>query len=84
MRPTGPRRIQTVMDPYERARLKTKCNVLEEILLHGKALYALNIEERTMIQTEPVMAGICLKPAVLVRSLNRSAATLARELRRNG
>ncbi len=47
----------------------------------GKRHTQLNIEERTMIQTE---LGMGLKPAVMVRSLGHSAATLSRELRRNG
>ncbi|MHB1765885.1 MAG: IS30 family transposase [Gammaproteobacteria bacterium] len=47
----------------------------------GKLYTQLNIEERTMIQTE---LGMGLKPAAIARGLDRSAATLARELRRNG
>ncbi|MHB1764836.1 MAG: hypothetical protein ACYCS1_04755, partial [Gammaproteobacteria bacterium] len=47
----------------------------------GKRYTPLNIEERTMIQTG---LGMGLKPAAMARSPDRSAATLARELRRNG
>ncbi|MHB1765957.1 MAG: IS30 family transposase, partial [Gammaproteobacteria bacterium] len=47
----------------------------------GKLYTQLNIEERTMIQTQ---LGMGLKPSVIARSLDRSAATLSRELHRNG
>lgn len=47
----------------------------------GKIYQQLSIEERTMIQTQLAMG---LKPAAIAVGLNRSAATLSRELRRNG
>ena len=47
----------------------------------GKNYKQLNIEERTMIQTQLAMG---MKPAAIAVGLNRSASTLSRELRRNG
>jgi len=47
----------------------------------GKSYKQLNIEERTMIQTQLSMG---VKPVVIAAELNRSASTLSRELRRNG
>jgi len=41
----------------------------------------LNIEERTMIQTQLEME---ITPAVIALGLNRSASTISRELHRNG
>jgi IS30 family transposase len=47
----------------------------------GKIYKQLSIEERTLIQTQLEMG---IKPAAIAASLNRSASTLSRELRRNG
>ena len=47
----------------------------------GKIYEQLNIEERTMIQTQLELG---IKPAAIAAGLKRSASTLSRELRRNG
>lgn len=47
----------------------------------GKKYRQLNIEERTLIQTQLSMG---FKPAQIARALGRPASTLSRELRRNG
>ncbi len=47
----------------------------------GKNYDQLSIEERAMIQTQLDMG---VKPAAIAKSINRSASTLSRELRRNG
>ena len=47
----------------------------------GNIYTQLSLEERTMIHTQLEMG---LNPAAIARGLNRSAATLSRELRRNG
>lgn len=47
----------------------------------GKKYKQLNIEERTMIQTQLSMG---FKPGCIARELGRSASTLSRELKRNG
>ena len=46
----------------------------------GKNYDQLSIEERAMIQTQLEMG---IKPAAIAKSINRSASTLSRELRRN-
>ena len=47
----------------------------------GKNYDQLSIEERAMIQTQLEMG---IKASAIARSINRSASTLSRELRRNG
>jgi len=47
----------------------------------GKLHEQLNIEERTMIQTQLEMD---IKPGTIAKGLNHSASTLSREVRRNG
>lgn len=46
----------------------------------GKIYKQLNIEERTMIQTQLSMG---CKPVQIAQELGRSAGTLSRELKRN-
>jgi hypothetical protein len=63
------------------ARSKTKCNICGRECCMRRIYRQLSIEERTMIQTQLEMG---MKPAANAAGLNRSASTLARELRRNG